>query len=234
MRKNLFILLIVLTALLVVNGYVSAQETANFTPGPVVREEQKLMVTIQLEIAEGNAVHVKNQYGFALYPQTVITALDPMLVFGARATVIYQNKKISAIRANFNLRLGLATLLLIEPLAINTQKTNLFSEKDFGENTFILTPHSITNIKDLTKKDSEENRLRGAVAVDDQGTLFGIVSSIEKNIDGTLTPSMIPFDYVGAFIEFLKQDPPIPQFSPPENSEPETNTDGKSVNLNTI
>lgn len=234
MRKNLFILLIVLFMLLAMSTHALAQEAKNFTSSPVVvQEEQKLMVTIRMEIAEGGAVHVKNLYGFALYPQTVITALDPMLVLGARTTIIYQKEITPAVRANLNLRLGLAILLLVKPLAVDTQKNELFSEKNSDENTFVLTPQFIKNIKDLTEKEIGENCLRGALAVDGRGTLLGIVSCIEKNAHGAPKPLMIPFDFVGVFIEDIKQEPPIPQFSLPEDLEPgETNE--KSVNLNTI
>lgn len=232
MRKNQFVLLIAFVVLLVINS-VSAQESLSPSPGPMVQKEQKLMVTIRLEVAGDNAIRVENQYGFALYPQTVITALSPALVLGARATIIYQDQMIPAIRAVFNSRLGLSTLLLIKPLSIDMQKTNFFSGNDFGENTFILTLQSIINIKDLTEEDARKNRLRGAVTVDDHGTLLSVVSSIEKNASGTLTPLVIPFNHVVEFVESIKRGPPIPQFKSPGDLKPEESP-GTSVNLSTI
>ncbi|MBI2669596.1 MAG: hypothetical protein HYX20_00395 [Candidatus Yanofskybacteria bacterium] len=230
MRKNSFILLITFVALSIINTDISAQELTNSAPEPVLQEEQKLMVTIRMEIAEGSAVHVKYQEGFALYPQTVIAALSPMLVLGAKATIIYQDQVIPAIQVNTNARLGLAALLLIRPLAVDTQKTNFFSGKDFGENTFLLTSRSVTNIKNLTEEETKENQLKGAVAVDDYGTLLGIVLSIEKDDFGTLIQRIIPFDYVQAFIRSLEQGPPLPEFKPPELPE----DSNAKVYLNTI
>lgn len=229
MRKNQFVLLTLLVALSVSNTNVLAEEQMHPMPNPAVQEEQKLMVTIRLEMAEDGAVHTENQEGLALYPQTVITVLSPMLVLGARTTVIYQNQMIPAIQVNSDPRLGLATLSLIKPLPVDTQKTRFFSESDFGENMFMLTSLSIIDMKNLTD-DGEKNHLRGAIVVDDYGMLMGIVSRIEKDALGAVTPQVIPYDLVRMFIHYLEQGPPIPQFNPPDDLRPGEGP-GKSVNL---
>lgn len=233
MRKNPFGSLAALILLSVFYLNVSAQEPINFTFGQVLQEEQKLMVTIRLEIAEGKAVRTSHQYGFTLFPQTVITVLSPMLILGARTTIIYQDQNIPAIQAYSNPRLGLAVLVLIKPLPIEVHKSNLFSGDNFSENTFILTAQSIIDASNLAEKDAEEDHLKGALAVDDYGVLLGIVLKIEKNDLGKLTPLMVPFGTVEIFIEILKLGPPIPRFDHQEDSRPKE-APIKSADIGTI
>ncbi len=209
MKTRIFVLAVVSAVLFASTTNAFGQE--NPVPDPV-QKEQKLMVTIPLKIYEKMAINVEKQEGFILYPQTVITTLSPLLLLGARVTVVSQGQEIPAVTLNLDISSGLMVLMLVRPLStsIDIKTTNLFSGNDFGENTFILTSQSITNVKDLAKEDTKKDDLRGAVAVDDYGALLGIVSGVEKNDTGTSVPQIIPFDEVGQFIEFLNEGPPIP------------------------
>lgn len=229
MKKTNFILTAAFAAMAIFTSAISAFGQETLIPGSV-QDEQKLMVTVRLKINDNQVIRVEKQEGFLLYPQTVITTMSPLMILGARTTVISQGQEVPAfVYLDFNVGPNLAALILVRPfsISIDTKKTNFFSENEFGENTFILTSQSVTDVKDL-KEDARGDYLRGAVAVDDHGALLGIVSMVEKNDAGTLEPRMIPFFKVEQFIDFFQKGAPIPEM--PENK-PE---DSKKISLDKI
>lgn len=213
MKKNLVLMLVIVIGL-IGSAHVLAQESAGLVPGTAVQDEQNLMVRIRFEIADGEMVRYSEQDGIMIYPQTVLTMLSPMMLLGARSTVIYQNKEmIPAVRLNWDLRLGLAVLALIRPLPVNNLDLDtLLSDTDASDKGFFVL--SSTGIVDIAAQKDDAQINGGDVLVDSCGRLSAVIL---KDASGRL-PGVIPQEGVREFLDSFKEGPPIPRLPKPKET----------------
>ncbi len=218
MKKTNFILRATFVAIF--TSAISAFGQETLIPSPV-KDEQKLMVSIVLEISDGGKILTEKQDGFLLFPQTVITTLSPLLLSGARVTVIAGNHEIHTRGGRFiDMDLGLGALLLIKPIAMDVSAAvSLFSPEDWGENLFLLTSRGVLNTKVLTSEEDASHH-RGDVVVDEYGNLVSVVLHVRKDESSNgLSPKFISRESVDTLLDVIQEKPPIPEI--PEESQRE-------------
>lgn len=218
MKKNLISMLTLIISF-AVSICVLAQEAqeTNDSISRTVLAEQKLMVKVRLEIADGGFIHFEDQEGIMVYPQTVLTTLSPLMLIGSRYTIFYNGEMVPATRMIWNLNTGLVVLALIRPLPVNLLDLDTFlGDGQLGDNVFVLTSEHVIAAGAIQKEDNYRGYRRGSIMVDNYGRLIAMILNVNKNISGNNSPNKITRDEVTEFIKIFQQGPPIPELPKPE------------------